>query len=84
MNRWMPIETAPLDETEILILTSRGVTQARFSPGEWTTHHEYGPEYSGAVWVCCDDTWQVEIEETPEGNFHGEATHWMPLPEAPQ
>jgi len=80
---WKPIETAPLDGSEILILTAIGATQARFAPGGWSDHHE-GREYYGPVWVCCDDKWQIEIEDCgKDGMHHGMATHWMPLPAAP-
>ncbi len=79
---WQPIATAPLDGTEILLYTERGIVQARFCPGEW---HDYleGREYDGPVWSCVDDAFQIEIEETPDGLLHGEATHWAPLPSPP-
>jgi len=84
-----PIETAPRDGSNILILTTyHGMVEAHFAPGEWTEHQE-GREYSGAVWVCGDDAWQIEIEEFgEEGRKHGQefhdgtATHWRPLPTA--
>lgn len=78
---WKDIKTAPLDGSEILIKTIIGITQARFAPGEW---HDYveGREYDGPVWVCCDDQWQIEIEDCGEdGMHHGMATHWMEIPE---
>jgi len=81
---WQPIETAPKEGSEILILTSAGVTQARFSPGEWHDYQE-GREYDGPVWVCCDDKWLIEIEDCGEhGMNHGTASHWMPLPALPR
>ena len=86
MSNWRLIKTAPLDGSEILLLTTIGVTQARFHPGEW---HDYleGREYDGAVWVCCDDQWQIEIEEcshNPAEWHHGIATHWQPMLERPE
>lgn len=81
MSEWKPIYSAPRDGSEILILTSVGITQARFAPGEWHNYAE-GREYDGPVWVCCDDTWQIEIEDCGEhGLNHGIATHWMPVPD---
>lgn len=68
-GEWQPIETALDDpevlssEREILLLTSFGETRARFCAGDWADYPE-GREYNGAVWSCCDDTWQIEIEET--------------------
>lgn len=82
MTEWQPMETALRDGTEILLLTTLGITQARFHPGEWHDYHE-GREYDGPVWVCCDDQWQIEIEETPDGYYDGMATHWQPLLEPP-
>lgn len=80
---WQPIETAPKDGTEILIRTDRGAVQAWYSPGEWSDETPDHPrEYSGSVWVCYDDVFQIEIEETPEGDFSA-AKQWMPLPKPP-
>jgi hypothetical protein len=80
---WKSIQTAPLDGSEILILTTIGITQARFAAGEWHNYVE-GREYDGPVWVCCDDKWQIEIEDGEYSVDHGMATHWMPLPESPK
>lgn len=84
---WQPIETAPLDGTPVLLfIRGHCVVEANFSPGFWSDHHEYGREYNGPVWVCADDTFQVEVEEVPPeygGMHHGQATHWMPLPAPP-
>lgn len=70
---------------EILLWTTSGVTQARYAAGEW---HDYleGREYDGPVWVCCDDHWQIEIEECSKNRrewYHGEAKYWQELPEKP-
>lgn len=88
---WNPMSIVPLVEDEqILLVTSyNGVTEARFSPGYWTDHYE-GREYNGPVWVCGDDEWQIEIEETSEDTAewrHGSAIGWLPrtaLPAAPE
>jgi hypothetical protein len=76
--------TVPTDGSNILLLTrTHGVTEAHFVPGGW---HDYleGREYDGAVWVCGDDAWQIEIEETPEGMCHGEAIGWLPRDALPE
>lgn len=83
-SEWRPIRTAPKDGRPVLLLTkSYGVVEAWFSQGEWEDHHEYGRLYSGPMWVCADDQFQIEVEETPDGHLHGGATHWMPLPPPP-
>lgn len=89
MSAWLPIATAPMDGTHILILTNDyGAVEAWFAEGEWSSGTPESPrEYSGPVWVCADDKFQCEIEEIPPehgGLHHGTVTHWMPLPEPPK
>lgn len=84
---WQPIETAPKDGSDILILANGMAIEARYEPGLW------GPdipgevrEYDGPVWVAFDDLTQFEIEEgLLDGgkDHHGAVTHWMPLPHPP-
>lgn len=82
---WKPIETAPKDGTEILIYADGMIIQARYHPGEWSDDTPISPaEYSGAIWCAFDDALEFEIEETPEGDWHGTVTHWMPLPYPPE
>lgn len=80
-----PIKSAPRDGTNILVYHKvHGWMTARFCPGEWTNHHEYGREYNGPVWCFGDDVFQEEVEEYPQGEFHdGQVTHWMPCPDSP-
>lgn len=77
---WNPMRSAPRDETPVLLLSkTHGVVEGRFSPGEWSSETPDNPrEYSGAVWVCGDDAWQVEVEETPYGYHDGEIVGWLP------
>jgi hypothetical protein len=86
---WRAMATAPRDENiQVLLLTkTHGVTEARWGPGQWDENMPEGPrEYSGAVWVCGDDAWQIEVEELPDGYHDGDAVGWLPraaLPETP-
>ena len=84
MTDWQPIETAPRNGTSVLLFTKcHGVAEAWFHQGEWQNHHEYGAEYTGSSWVCCDDAFSIEVEET-DPMHHGTATHWTSLPEPPK
>lgn len=84
---WQPIETAPRDGTEVLILLHSGdICNSWFARGEWSFSTMDGPpEYSGDCWVCCDDRFQVEVTDEGAGSYDdGEATHWMPHPTPPK
>jgi hypothetical protein len=87
MSDWQPIATAPLDESDILIRVYGMVVQARYSPGIWSNDTpNHAREYSGAVWVCFDDAFQLDIEEISDDTSqwdHGPVTHWQPLPAPP-
>jgi len=84
LEGWQPIETAPKDGRDILILAHGMCIQARFEPGSWSSDTPIAPaEYDGAVWCGFDDQVNFEIEETDHGDFHGRVTHWMPLPAPP-
>lgn len=87
---WQPMSAVPLIEDQsVLLLTNTGVVEARYSPGQWSEDRE-GASYDGPVWVCCDDTFQIEIEEIGEDPIewhHGSAVGWLPrsvLPIAPE
>ncbi len=81
--QWQPIETAPKDETEILIYAHGMAIQARFYPGEWS-HSIDGDEWDGPVWFAFDDAISFEVEDCgKDGMHHGPVTHWMPLPAPP-
>lgn len=80
--KWNSMDTVPRKEGEHILLLSRthGVVEAWFAAGEWDECLPEGPrEYSGAVWVCGDDAFQIEIEEGPDDYWHdGEAIGWLP------
>lgn len=84
MSGWQPITSAPKDGTSILLRAHGMVIEARYAAGEWSDETPLSPaEYNGPVWVAFDDAVQFEIEETPNGDWHGPVTHWMPLPPEP-
>lgn len=81
MSEWQPIETAPKDETRVLLSTPWGVVI-----GYW---HEGGPQ-SDCGRAIQYPGWESEGGETQPGhNMGGDLckdqqcppTHWMPLPE---
>lgn len=75
------------DTSHLLFSTTHGWISGRFWPGEWTDHHEYGPQFDGPVFVLGDDLDQVEVEvhDTPEGREYlcGTITHFLPAPADP-
>ena len=81
---WNSMDNAPMSgEVEVELFTkSRGVCQAWFASGEWSDDTPNGPpEYSGDMWVCCDDAFQIVVEINGLGDglhCHGAATHWRP------
>jgi len=64
-NQWQPIETAPLDDTKLLLAWYK-----KWPDGRW--HFEAAPAGN------------VDIARQGCGSVHGDATHWMPLPEPPE
>tara|TARA_R110000772_G_scaffold45492_1_gene104219 strand:- start:6361 stop:6645 length:285 start_codon:yes stop_codon:yes gene_type:complete len=79
---WSTMDSAPMsNETTVeLFTTSHGICEAWFANGEWSDDTPNGPsEYSGDMWVCCDNAFQIEVEINGLGygaHFHGAATHW--------
>lgn len=66
---WMPIESAPKDETWIILTDGIGVC-----PGYWGgTYFGYDPAWIVAAHRA--DHTPIELEHNP--------THWMPLPDPP-
>lgn len=76
------------ETTYLLFSTTHGWISGRFWPGEWTEHHEYGPQFDGPVFVLGDDLEQVEVEvhDTPDGREYlcGPITHFLPAPKTPE
>lgn len=90
MGSWKTFaeDTSWLDGRDIVLLAHDMEVQARYSPGEWSDDTPISPaEYSGAVWSCFDDKFQLEIEEcsaAPAEWWHHPATHWRELTERPR
>jgi len=88
VSEWQPIESAPRDGSEILILAHGMVILARYHPGEWSDDMPNASvEYDGAVWCAFGDALSFEIEEgaTENGSdWVGAVTHWMPIPTPPE
>lgn len=76
-------DTRWIDGRDVVLLANDMEVQARYCPGEWCDETPSSPrEYSGAVWSCFDDQFQLEIEECSEDPSewcHDGATHWRPI-----
>lgn len=71
--QWQPMETAPRDQSEILLLTTAGIVSAWYEkPSKVETMD--GTEYEGDQWICYDDAFQIE-------NDGGGILGWMPIPD---
>ena len=81
-RKWQSIATAPRDGTEVILLTSTGAVSAHYDKGAgWSDDPINGRDYEGPSWVCYDNTFLIEIEETPDGECC-EVLGWMPIPDA--
>lgn len=76
MSEWLPIETAPKDDTEFLAYDSRTkrmdvcVMSNLYGPNDWLVK----PVQSDPVYGTHEDEF---------GHRSVDITHWMPLPEPP-
>jgi hypothetical protein len=75
-----PMETAPRDGKEILLLTNIGAVSAHYDKGMGWCETPDGREYFGPAWVCYDAAFELEIEETPIGELCPAALGWLPIP----
>ena len=69
---WQPIETAPKDGTDILVLLHPQIAERAGYHME-ICHYEKRP-LLGETWTAQNDGFSTELDG---------ATHWMALPEAP-
>ncbi len=73
---WQPVETIPMDGTEILIKTHIGVVSAYFCIEEPDNDARDNGVYD---WICYDDKFQLDGFQ-----LDGESSviiGWMPIPE---
>ena len=82
-GKWLPIETAPQDRTEILAWRKDcGILLVRWdAPINFLTDSEcdqLGDSCEESGWFCSDfvSGSRLDCDEVP--------THWMPLPPAPE
>lgn len=66
--QWHPIETAPKDGTAVLA----------------TSAHMTGPNGEPVAWAAIFDQGRERWEATWDGEPLNDATHWQPLPAAPE
>ena len=78
MTQWQPIETAPRDDTNVIVMYVSIQTQCVFNAFYASLENGWDPEDEG--W------WSYEHNEVGRIKLDGymTPTHWMPLPEAPQ
>jgi hypothetical protein len=69
MSEWLPIETAPKDGTQFLVVNDRGIFVVSWDKD--------GPDN------CLDDFWHVWSGKFWMDLRGMEPTHWMPLPDRP-
>ena len=81
MTEWQPIETAPRDGTDILLMSNDapglpGGVADKCWAGNTAVAGWWGDERDGGQWIC-----YMSMVQDPE--LHFEPTHWMPLPAPP-
>jgi hypothetical protein len=74
VNPWRPIETAPKDETEVLLYFPNGY----WATGENMVTGFWGGEPEEPAWYFS------ESDSKPMTAFGSCPTHWMPLPRPPE
>lgn len=72
MTQWQPIETAPRDETEILLFHADA---ARWPYSDSGMVIGFSSTVSAVYWF------QYEFDSH---HIHPSPTHWMPLPQPPE
>ena len=82
MSEWQPIETAPADGTDILVVDNNqpgcpGGVADKCWAGNTAVAAWWGGEGDRGKWIC-----YMSMVEDPELHFH--PTHWQPLPDPPK
>lgn len=75
MSEWQPIESAPKDETDILLF---------FPDGYWSTGSEYAVGFWGSVGEPDAGWYHGEADSTSMTAFGSHPSHWAPLPLPPK
>lgn len=73
LDRWLPIESAPKDGSEVLLADSDSVASGFYHDGSECYGHR-----GKAGFFCEEDRGNL----LTASNFH--ATHWQPMPEPPR
>jgi len=76
MTEWQPIETAPRDGRDVLVMRDIWPGTESGRAEECNGHNTYVAAWWGSEWVCYMD--QVQDPRCPI-----EPTHWMPIPKLP-
>lgn len=93
MSKWLPIETAPKDGTDIILASIDqkfdGVpVPDRVTVGHWTVGDELLRDAGDCGGACrCPEYDEIEpLWISWDGGFTNEnpATHWQPMPAPPQ
>jgi hypothetical protein len=79
LQKWQPIETAPKDGTPVLLVW------------RWDSSLHTGATVIMASWMCRKHAMLSSLHRCPDekdcdmgwGNYAGEFSRWMPLPELP-
>ena len=86
-NEWQPIETAPKDETDVIVgvdIADTWIVRSAWyrSPELIADHAEYDPEN----WDASDVGWWSYRNSVSQEKLEGiyEPTHWIPLPSPPE
>lgn len=73
MSQWMPIETAPMDGSYILVANSHGAWIAKWHPVYESGYRPSNP------WASL----MLNHDHIDKPGRYDHPAHWMPLPEPP-
>lgn len=80
---WRPMETAPTDESRVLLWARpRGQDERRVCWAEWWPGMPERRGPGGETWPAVSGCW-VEVDTDGTGYEVFDATHWLPLPGPP-
>jgi hypothetical protein len=70
-------EPVPKDGKEYLLYTKTGIVSGWFDQGRWEESYDVR-EYTGSAFICYDDKFEIEVEETPDGDY-SEVLAWAEI-----